>query len=568
MKCPKCGNHNFDAKGRCTFCGHSVAVAPRPPAGGALDFYGSPRTEDGAMGAPPPNVGRSEGEPEPPDLTECPLCRQKSLHWNERFGYFECLNEACRRSLGIKDDETGATTQGGMVPVADTDALYGGQLQQCPRCGQRSLWWNRFFVFYECTNRQCGKTYSKEEIEARASHSSVRPACPFCGSTDTYEVTGMRRCRTCAKLFSTGGQLPQRQAAKSAPTAPPRGIGAKPLVQPGPSPSAKAWFGNEYYDAAQRRWRKPKAATFHPRKRLMVAAAVLLAFVLVGCIAAGVAIYVLTLPPHFGPPPTFGAAAGILQTSLTWSNNSEAEQVMIRCHTSGYPATPADGDLVYQGLGTNYTHKDLHYGDTYYYCAWSVRTVNGLPKYSASAASASSTPTWTGPNGETVHEYVDFEEARIVGADGEYIELLNNPEAGDPTWAELRQFLQNDQTEKTAYSDNTFVCADFAEMLHNNAEKAGLRTAYVIIDFGPVGICTPADFFTGCPGYCGGLHSCNAFQTTDRGLVYVDDTGMDDGSGEDCTVSLASGQTYIPVSIFSDTEWCPVGRVSDFQVTW
>ena len=34
---------------------------------------------------------------------------------------------------------------------------------------------------------------------------------------------------------------------------------------------------------------------------------------------------------------------------------------------------------------------------------------------------------WRGPDGERVHEFVEIDDARLVGADGEYIELLNNP---------------------------------------------------------------------------------------------------------------------------------------------
>jgi hypothetical protein len=50
---------------------------------------------------------------------------------------------------------------------------------------------------------------------------------------------------------------------------------------------------------------------------------------------------------------------------------------------------------------------------------------------------------------------------------------------------------------------------DFAEMLHNNAEQAGIRAAFVGINFAGKKI----------------GHAINAFQTTDMGLVHVDCTG-------------------------------------------
>jgi len=53
------------------------------------------------------------------------------------------------------------------------------------------------------------------------------------------------------------------------------------------------------------------------------------------------------------------------------------------------------------------------------------------------------------------------------------------------------------------------VCGDFAETLHNKAEAAGIRTAFVHIELD--------DEDTG--------HALNAFHTTDKGLVFIDCTG-------------------------------------------
>jgi len=49
-----------------------------------------------------------------------------------------------------------------------------------------------------------------------------------------------------------------------------------------------------------------------------------------------------------------------------------------------------------------------------------------------------------------------------------------------------------------------------------------------------------------------GLHALDAFQTTDRGLIYVDDTGAVPGNGVSrCVkiVNIAVGQNYQPVSL-------------------
>ena len=92
--------------------------------------------------------------------------------------------------------------------------------------------------------------------------------------------------------------------------------------------------------------------------------------------------------------------------------------------------------------------------------------------------------------------------------DGKIIQLINYNHAQDPTWEEVLKFLKNDSTDDEFYDLDSFVCTGFAEMLHNNAERAGIKTAYVGIAF-PEG-----------PG-----HTLNAFNTTDKGLVYVDVTG-------------------------------------------
>ena len=154
-------------------------------------------------------------------------------------------------------------------------------------------------------------------------------------------------------------------------------------------------------------------------------------------------------------------------------------------------------------------------------------------------------------------KHVVIDGKTLVGADGDPIELTRNSAATDVTWAQLKQFLSSDQTDRIPYNDSTFVCADFAETLFNNAEKAGIRAGYVFIDFPPG---TKA-------------HACNVFQTTDRGIIYIDDTGTTDGSiNADKTVGLAVGKSYCPAVIFTnpgqEVTWECLGTVSSFDVTW
>jgi len=159
-----------------------------------------------------------------------------------------------------------------------------------------------------------------------------------------------------------------------------------------------------------------------------------------------------------------------------------------------------------------------------------------------------------------------LEGYKMVDGESRDIVLIGNPNATNPTYDELITFLSDDNTHEQVYSSPSFVCSNFAEMLYFHAEKAGINAGYVNIDFGSQFICS-YNPTTGC-NQCGGFHACNAFNTTDRGLVFIEDTGTTDGTGEPTTVNVAIGKTYQPISIFSTTSWCPMGTVQDFNVVW
>ncbi len=258
--------------------------------------------------------------------------------------------------------------------------------------------------------------------------------------------------------------------------------------------------------------------------------------------------------PYWLAPSNFAANVGNQQNILSWNKGNSADQVLIEYNTTGYPTSVTDGVLVYRGDATSHNHTGLEYDKAYYYVIWSARLIGGEWKYSNDSASASATPYWRGPDGETIQEYVETDGARSVGADGNAIVLFNNPEAHNPTWQELKQLLWGDKTDQCLYSETSFVCADFAEMLHNNAEKAEIRAAYVCIDL--------ASYSEG--------HALNAFNTTDQGLVYIDDTGLDYSHtfSADKTVTVSEGSEYQPKSIFDSTQWQDMGTVAKIWIQW
>jgi hypothetical protein len=66
---------------------------------------------------------------------------------------------------------------------------------------------------------------------------------------------------------------------------------------------------------------------------------------------------------------------------------------------------------------------------------------------------------------------------------GPSVKLVNNPAAVDVTWAQLMVFVEADATDRNAYLPDAYMCGGFALDLHNNAEVAGIRAAWVAIDF-------------------------------------------------------------------------------------
>jgi hypothetical protein len=100
----------------------------------------------------------------------------------------------------------------------------------------------------------------------------------------------------------------------------------------------------------------------------------------------------------------------------------------------------------------------------------------------------------------------------------------------DPTYHEMLVFLSNDLTNCLVYHDPTFVCTDFAATLSKNAYKLGWRCFSVILYFN-------------YPSSTSGAHGINAFNTTDKGLVYVEPQ-------DDCIMNVRIGQPYWNKSMY------------------
>ena len=81
--------------------------------------------------------------------------------------------------------------------------------------------------------------------------------------------------------------------------------------------------------------------------------------------------------------------------------------------------------------------------------------------------------------------------------------LMENPNAHDPTYQELMDFLSTDDTVHNKYVNPDFTCADFAIELQNHAESHDIRCGYTGLNF---------------EGKSTG-HAIDVFDTIDDGLV-------------------------------------------------
>jgi hypothetical protein len=142
-------------------------------------------------------------------------------------------------------------------------------------------------------------------------------------------------------------------------------------------------------------------------------------------------------------------------------------------------------------------------------------------------------------------KYIYEDGAVLVDGSDLPIVLKNNPQAVNVSYQKLLDFIRSDPTDLLPYieRDNRdglipFVCSDFAELVHNNAEAAGIRAGYVSIDWinGDIG------------------HAIDAFQTTDQGLVFIDCTGQSQYS------QVEDGQDNVTLGSWDKMAYVVAGR--------
>lgn len=89
----------------------------------------------------------------------------------------------------------------------------------------------------------------------------------------------------------------------------------------------------------------------------------------------------------------------------------------------------------------------------------------------------------------------------------------------NPTFAEMRAFLLKDTTSRKSFILNKYECRHFATEVDNNAQAAGWQCGFALL----------------C--YARGQHAVVAFNTTDRGLIFIEPQ-------TDAVINVKVGGTY------------------------
>lgn len=108
-----------------------------------------------------------------------------------------------------------------------------------------------------------------------------------------------------------------------------------------------------------------------------------------------------------------------------------------------------------------------------------------------------------------------------------FVERVRKSSTQNISWAELQEVLIREDTDKMEYIPDKFDSQGFVLSLRDRLSRYGIRCAYVSVGF--------SDSDVG--------HALNAFETTDKGLVFVDCVGGDK------IAYVEKGKPYVAISL-------------------
>lgn len=126
-----------------------------------------------------------------------------------------------------------------------------------------------------------------------------------------------------------------------------------------------------------------------------------------------------------------------------------------------------------------------------------------------------------------------------VDGEGKVITLTNYASAKNPTYDQLIAFAEADKTDEKPYSSK-YTCSSYARDFHDACEAAGIRAGWT------------------ASRKCN--HAWNVFDTTDRGIVYIDCTGQPSGGTLlDKELTVKQGQPLTGTYLFRGGQTVSMG---------
>ena len=111
----------------------------------------------------------------------------------------------------------------------------------------------------------------------------------------------------------------------------------------------------------------------------------------------------------------------------------------------------------------------------------------------------------------------------------------------NPTYQEMKDFLEQDNTDSNEFVEDSYVCTDFSATINNHAEAQGIRCAVVYLIYPEAG------------------HTIIAFDTIDKGLIYIEPQF-------DHEVKIEIGKHYSTLNDYSPPN--VDDRIQRFLVIW
>ena len=109
---------------------------------------------------------------------------------------------------------------------------------------------------------------------------------------------------------------------------------------------------------------------------------------------------------------------------------------------------------------------------------------------------------------EEITENFDYANQSLQENSTQLSNLLSDDtyEFYDPTYAEVAQFMENDNTDALEYNAQNFSCLHFSQTFIANAIQLSMRCTLVIINFDETNV----------------SHAIVGFNTSDNGMVYIE----------------------------------------------